>query len=132
MKKYPEIIIQKQPNEYSCYPTCASILTGIPINKIYETIGHEGSKDHYFTYNELSLALLILGWSIIRLLDYDFDSLIENFKNENLIYRMILLVQKNKNIHAVAWDGQSKFVIDPMKNKNLELVYFKARTVRCS
>lgn len=128
MKDYPKIIAQRQPNRHACYPTCVSILTGIPLDKIFEVIGHDGSDGVGFEYNEIALASLLLGWSLICLSEYEFDSLIENLSSDKLVYRMILCIKKSKSYHAVAWDGKSDFVIDPLlKNQFVPLRKIKKR-----
>jgi len=130
MKSYPEIIIQRQPNRYTCYPTCVSILTGIPLKTLLEIIGHDGSERDGFRYDEVALALLTLGWSLTCLSDYDFDSLVDSLSSENIRYRMILSIERYKHYHAVAWDGNSNFVIDPIvKNQIVPLKKIKDKII---
>lgn len=127
MKSYPKIIIQRQPNRYACYPTCVSILTGIPLETLFKIIGHDGSNKKGFEYNEVALASLIFGWSLIPF-DYKFDSLVQTLSNDNLTYRMILSIKRYKNYHAVAWDGKSKYAIDPLKENGLTIL----NKIRCN
>ena len=119
MKNYPEIAIQQQPNRYACYPTCISILTSIPLEKLFEILGHDGSDNDGFRYDEVALATLILGWSLICLSEYNFSSLTQILNDNNLTYRMILSIKRYNHYHAVAWDGKSEHIIDPLKNNNL-------------
>lgn len=126
MKKYPEIQIIEQPNRYTCYPTCVSILTGIPLETLFKTIGRDGSDEKGFEYEEIALSCLLLGWSLICLSIYEFESLVENLKSDNKIYRMILCVSRKDGYHTLAWDGKSEFAIDPLKiNKKIPLQIIK-------
>lgn len=125
MKEYPKITIIQQPNRYTCYPTCVSILTGIPLEKLLESLGHNGSDNNGFNYEEIAVSLLGFGWSIIIISNYDFDSFISCLKKENLYYRMILSLKNNNKYHAVAWDGKSDFIIDPMNSSFTKLAKIK-------
>ncbi len=115
MKQYPEIKLIEQPNIYACYPTCVSILTGIPLEDIFKILGHDGSEDKGFDYEEIALTCLYLGWSLICISKYEFESLVENLRSNNQIYRMILWIKTFNNYHTVAWDGKSEFIINPAK-----------------
>lgn len=44
--------IQIQPNRWSCLPTAFAIATGIPIEKIIEYVGHDGSDIIFPEYKE--------------------------------------------------------------------------------
>lgn len=44
--------IQIQPNKWSCLPTAFAIATGIPIEKIIEYVGHDGSDIIFPEYEE--------------------------------------------------------------------------------
>ena len=65
----------------------------------------------------MALSALLLGWSLIDISGFDFSSLIDKLSKETISYRMILSYKRYKHYHAVAWDGKSKFVIDPLRDK---------------
>lgn len=67
----------KQPNYWTCYPTAVSVATGIPLNVLLETLGHDGSTKisdepdpicrAAFYATEITLALLKHGWCHLQI-----------------------------------------------------------------
>ena len=67
------MLIQRQPNRWSCLPTAFAIAVEMPVAKIIEMLGHDGSRhvfpgakrpEQSFHIMELSLLALRLGYSM--------------------------------------------------------------------
>ncbi len=122
----------KQPTPWSCGPTAASILTGIPVEDIIAKIGHDGSRiaepekpepwgREAFTHDELVLALAELGWATLwicaavdppRLGHPDFETL----KIRLMSWRVptMVVIRKPLGDHVLAWDVPDDSLIDPL------------------
>ena len=120
----------KQPNAWSCLPTAASILTGIPFDDIVKRIGHDGSRvvapekpdpwcREAFEPCELTKALLYHGWTTTHfhaLLERSRYPTIEEwvFLLDGYGWPVIITVEKPMGMHAIAWRPQSGELIDPL------------------
>jgi hypothetical protein len=118
--------MKKQPNKWTCYPTAVSILTGIPIQTIIETIGHDGSKELIedgvsgcgFTGPEMSIALIKLGWTLTEILG---NLQVPNYPNLDEIFAFLRRYSDNAIVsialegrdHALAWDVHNDILYDP-------------------
>ena len=66
------MLLQKQPNHWSCLPTAFAIATEMPVSKIIEMIGHDGGErvfsgkrpERSFHIGEISILALRLGFSL--------------------------------------------------------------------
>ena len=120
----------KQPNPWTCYPTCVAYLIGEPIDKIIELIGHDGSKivnenpeplnREQFTYFEMYWALLQLGWCLGIM---DLREQRTNWSQEIGYYDdrlphnvncVISVINGNGLWHALAWDRKKNQILDPL------------------
>lgn len=123
----------KQERPYWCYPTVASMATGLPVAEIIAAIGHDGSRiadaskdDPWcraaFEFSELALAMLKLGWAIVPLVaavqgrtsEYpSWEELQEIIADMG--YPACVTVQRpNGYYHAIFWDTENDRVIDPL------------------
>ena len=120
--------MKKQPNKWTCYPTAASILTDIPIQRIIETIGHDGSGvcedgpfgKRAFHTHEMAIALFKLGWAMtaipaaMKMEGYPNLDELSDFL-EWYAERVIVCVQTNHNtVHALAWFPDKNELYDPL------------------
>lgn len=117
----------KQPNSWTCVPTAFSIATGIPLQEIFDRVGHDGSEIVWpklpeplcrrsFCVQEVAQALRP-DWAcspiheVIRV-GPDLEHLTEIKLNLDCkITRGVIMGQGTKHRHAVAYiDGK---IIDP-------------------
>lgn len=142
----------KQPTPWSCYPTAASILTGIPLDVLIKEIGHDGSKIvnrkrdwpgcyETFTSSGVAIALMKLGWTTTVLLAAidvegrppsgypDFDEL-QHFIQKACSTVIIVIRRKCGLEHALAWFPKAGKLIDPLIGEEIweskeDIVYFE-------
>ena len=120
---------QLQPNRWSCFPTAAAIVTDIPVARLLGLIGHDGSEPVFSTHpagrafhpNEVALALLECGWSLIG---FDVAPVATNgastisvsFNFQRLLYAysgVLLGFTLGTGLpHAVAYDHLTKRIYD--------------------
>ncbi len=119
--------MKKQPNKWTCYPTAASILTKIPIQKIIETVGHDGSEKvedgpfskRAFHTHEMAIALYKLGWSLTPFaaaMALKFYPTMDELSDFMELYaeKVIVCIETNYNtIHALSWFVNSNNLYDP-------------------
>src|SRR5581483_7654199 len=88
----------KQPNPWSCYPTCVSIATGIEFDNLIDVIGHDGSKivhpclpppfcHEAFVPTEIAFALLKFGYACVYIITRPQNQIIcsqEKYKEYNI------------------------------------------------
>lgn len=127
----------KQERSYWCYPTVASMATGLTVAEIIAAIGHDGSRiadatkeepwcRAAFEFSELALAMLKLGWAIIPLVaafdgrptnEYpswdDLQELIADMGHP----ACVTIQRPNGFYHALFWDTKAGIVIDPLTGK---------------
>lgn len=142
------MLLQPQPNSYSCLLTAFASVAGIKVQKFIELVGHDGKELVWpqllspqcfrnWHYQELIKACLSIGWAVtpidrwietspgpgiqsyeINHSDY-FDSLLVGAKG-------VVAVKTNKGIgHALIFD-QGKFY-DPATGKATKLINFYIR-----
>lgn len=136
----------KQPNGWTCYPTCVSYLTGIPFDALLSTIGHDGSRviqpermepacRESFTYSEMAIALLQHGWfttAIYAALEHENGEPISAYPSFQVIEGLIANVcdrvivtaaSKTKGIdHCFAWTPSKNELIDPLTGQNINFL----------
>lgn len=118
----------KQPNGWSCLPTCLAMLTDIPYSKIIEIIGHDGSEIIYPTYKEpecrkafeleeIKDAAFSLGFSLLEItLREGDDARLDKY----LLHPCIVCGSwASMRYHAVAWFGDRGF--DPWSGPLTEI-----------
>ena len=70
------MLLQKQPNHWSCLPTAFAIAVEMPVSKIIEMLGHDGGEpvfsgsrpERSFHIGELAILALKLGFSFTPVL----------------------------------------------------------------
>lgn len=129
-----------QSTSWNCYPTAVSIATDIPVEKLIELIGHDGSKivdpskddpgkRAAFNQSEMSLALLKLGWALIPLkasFAYPDDSFSATYPDiedlldslsEQFDYLILIVQQPSGGHHAVVYSSDINSMYDPKVGK---------------
>lgn len=133
------LILQRQPNLWSCFPTSFAIILDVPIERIIEELGHDGSEiirpnklEPYcyrgFHPQEFTKLCLNYGQALINFdvepLNYNGETIIK--MSSDLEYILKLMTHnvgviggyfKPGRLHAVAWDG--RYILDPAS----ELIY---------
>ena len=137
------MILQKQPNDWSCLVTAFAMAMGIKVEALIYVIGHDGSKDFFekvsYPYNKRSFHVQEILDSAIRCFDYVFCEIefdpclsgdgIENKKihdgytnelrfksyldNCNMVLIGIKKLDPIGRRHAVAWSALDKKIFDP-------------------
>ena len=133
----------KQERPYWCYPTVASMATGLPVSEIIDAIGHDGSriadasKDEpwcraAFEFSEMALGMLKLGWAVVPLVAAFKDRPNNEYPSwdelPDIIADMgypacVTIQQPNGFYHALFWDTKAGIVIDPLTGEEMENVH---------
>lgn len=112
-----------QPTQYSCMACVCAMITGEPLEEVFDAIGHDGSQRHFRFLDcaaflnrrgfHLGLFIPRIGsWAL--LVDYDQPALV------------IVASSSGKGNHAVYWDGCA--VLDPEpENSDKQLVDYTVR-----
>jgi len=136
------MILQKQPNQWSCVVTSAAMILEIPVEQLIDDIGHDGSEilfphltDHLsrrsFHPQEISVAALKYGWacSLMEIWPAFYDTkLNKNFKIGDSLHAKHLFyiiahehacilfgeLKNDNGRHAVACDNG--IIYDPVGN----------------
>ncbi len=128
--------LQKQPNRWSCLPTSFAMVVGLPVEKIIDKIGHDGSeiiipeekepdRRRSFHIQELIDICYLLNYAVIPIQAipsigsfHDPYNIISTEKSEERILSylennigVITGLSRSGRNHAVAWDGRK--IYDP-------------------
>lgn len=132
------MILQKQPNNWSCLPTAFAMILELPVEHLITLIGHDGSEIKYpqlkepfcrrsFSPHEFFHILLELGYACTPILkeyelgaDEEVQCRTSEFMDNMLrTYSGVICgVTSRGNRHSVAWDR--RMIFDPTGIK-----YFK-------
>lgn len=95
-----------QPTPYSCLACVVAMITEDPIEKVFATLGHDGSERH-FRFLDCAAYLNKAGFHLGACADY--------FGIRKIQYKQpaLLIVESKsfKGTHAVYWNG--RYVCDP-------------------
>ena len=110
------LTLQCQPNKFTCLPTAFAIATGIPVDDLLQSIGHDGSDLVYgsprgFHPQEIIEVLFHRGWACVQ-----FDKITcmsypgggterEVDLKEVMKSPGVICGTFNGQQHAAAWDG---------------------------
>ena len=120
--KKPKVVEECHQKGPTCYTTSVSYLTGIPIQTLHDTIGHNGSvKKDYIGFHrwEMSLALLRLGQTLTEIVSGinnckfypDWKTLCSYVRQHDKVVIITKIGEKSQ--HAYAWRPKDKILIDP-------------------
>ncbi len=119
-------LFMRQPNSWSCYPTCLSMMSGQTLETIYSIIGHDGSETwpgrplnkRCFTGTEIILAAYYLEMALVALpvapfVDEGLDNqtLLRMLNTHDAILAGISTV--SGHAHAIYWSRSRQCAIDP-------------------
>jgi hypothetical protein len=135
------MIVQKQPNSWSCLPTAFGIVLGIPVDRVIKSIGHDGSEIinhdledpyrrkgfHIQEIIDISYRLrkaMIPIQAIPMLATYSNHNNYQIFDSTSCRSRLSNYLEESNGIltgetvqtrkkHAVAWNGKEKMIYDP-------------------
>lgn len=124
--------LQLNPNAWSCLPTAFAIALNIPVKKLIETLGHDGSEiifedypepqgrrgfhtseliDYCLRHHNLKVSLIPIA---VRLWSSDQKFFYDLYTPEQISERLALYLKAPRAVvlepnHAVAWDGEKVF-----------------------
>lgn len=131
------MLIVESPNSWSCMPAAFATATGIPLDTLLESIGHDGSEIIFpdledplcrrtFNTQEIAFALFQFEW-LVTTYDVNWISIVDDdhaFEvtpvNASTLLEPIMrdsigvvagIVKTTGNRHAAAWDG--RLLYDP-------------------
>lgn len=137
-----EVTPLKQPNLWTCYPTAVAMLTGIPLEELIAAVGHDGSREiegaeppwnvEAFTFSEIAFALLARGWALVPInaAEHNADGHARKFYPplQSIVRRItrhewkaVIVVQKPGRQHAMAFDGATSKLYDPLTGEETTL-----------
>jgi len=126
----------KQPTNYTCFPTCVSYLTGIPLDELLDELGHMGElreSGYGYTFSEMSFLLLKKGWASIPIypklnsVDVNCPSIQDVldfiYKQEKVIITKRVdpdsTSDKSEDFHCLAYKPKENIIMDPWTGKYL-------------
>jgi len=139
------MLIQRQPNRWSCFPTAFAMLMDIEVKELIEVIGHDGSEIIFpdlpepyrrrgFDYTETMIACLDFGFVASPLfIEHEYglghpNSIMINHKDKIIKevlpeFHGVACGKINNKFHALAWNGEYH---DPSGNSvdNFEIDIF--------
>jgi hypothetical protein len=133
------MIVQKQPNNWSCLVTAFAIICELPVEELIKRIGHDGSKvvaisppyECGFHIQEI-IDVLYKDFSITEIIDaaYD-DGCVFDIHDKSIVVRIADAMEQFSGVlwvdngvdycHAYAWDHTNFLLCDPKRGNQQSL-----------